>query len=95
MSFKELLIIDLDIPKYTNVKIPHRRNGLFKSLKHDENGFDGQQWKDKSTRFNQLRFVNEVSNHPSLSKKDGLSTLEYQVYGKTEENNIIHMNVGI
>ena len=88
-------IVDLDIPKYTNVKIPHRRNGLFKSLKHDENGFDGQQWKDKSTRFNQLRFVNEVSNHPSLSKKDGLSTLEYQVYGKTEENNIIHMNVGI
>ena len=88
-------IVDLDIPKYTNVKIPHRRKGLFKSLKHDENGFDGQQWKDKSTRYNQLRFLNEVSNHPSLINNDGLSTLEYHTYGKSEENNIIHMNVGI
>ena len=88
-------IVDLDIPKYTDVKIPHRRKGLFKSLKHDENGFDGQQWKDKSTRYNQLRFLNEVSNHPSLINNDGLSTLKYHTYGKSEENNIIHMNVGI
>jgi len=88
-------IVDLDIPKYTNVKIPYRRKGLFKSLKHDENGFDGQQWKDKSTRYNQLRFLNEVSNHPSLINNDGLSTLKYHTYGKSEENNIIHMNVGI
>lgn len=88
-------IVDLDIPKYTNVKIPYRRKSLFKSLKHDENGFDGQQWKDKSTRYNQLRFLNEVSNHPSLINNDGLSTLKYHTYGKSEKNNIIHMNVGI
>lgn len=88
-------IVDLDIPKYTEVKIPYRRKSLFKSLKHDENGFDGQKWKDKHTRYNQLRFINEVSNHISLINRDGLSTLEYTLYGKTENDNIIHMNVGI
>jgi hypothetical protein len=88
-------IIDLDIPKYTEVKIPYRRKSLFKSLKHVENGFDGQKWKDKHTRYNQLRFVNEVSNHISLINRDGLSTLEYHLYGKSENDNIIHLNVGI
>jgi hypothetical protein len=88
-------IVELDIPEYTEVKIPYRRKSLFRSLKHDENGFDGQKWKDKHTRYNQLRFVNEVSNHISLINKDGLSTLEYHLYGKSENNNIIHMNVGI
>lgn len=88
-------IVDLDIPKYTEVKIPYRRKCLFNSLKHDENGFDGQKWKDKHTRYNQLRFVNEVSNHISLINRDGLSTLKYHLYGKTENNNIIHLNVGI
>ena len=54
-----------------------------------------QRWKDKHTRYNQLRFINEISNHTSLINKDGLSTLEYHLYGKTKNNNIIHMNVGI
>ena len=88
-------IVEKDIPKYTEVKIPYRRKGLFKSLKHDENGFDGQKWKDKHTRYNQLRFVNEVSNHISLINRDGLSTLKYHLYGKTKKDNIIHLNVGI
>lgn len=88
-------IIDLDIPKYTEVKIPHRRKGLFKSLKHEENGFDGQKWKDKATRYNQLRFVNEVSMHPSLLKKDGLSTVDYYLKNRNVEDKFIHMIVGI
>ena len=88
-------IAEKDIPEYTEVKIPYRRKGLFKSLKHDENGFDGQKWKDKHTRYNQLRFVNEVSNHISLINRDGLSTLKYHLYGKSKKDNIIHMNVGI
>jgi hypothetical protein len=88
-------IVQLDIPEYTELKIPHRRKSLFKSLKHDENGFDGQKWKDKHTRYNQLRFVNEVSNHISLINRDGLSTLKYHLYGKTKKDNIIHLTVGI
>ena len=88
-------IVEKDIPEYTEVKIPHRRKSVFKSLKHDENGFDGRVWKDKDTRWNQLRFINEVSNHISLINRDGLSTLKYRTYGKIKENNITHLNVGI
>lgn len=88
-------IVEKDILEYTEVKIPYRRKGLFKSLKHEENGFDGQKWKDAHTRWNQLRFINEVSNHISLINKDGLSTLEYHLYGKRKEKNITHLNVGI
>lgn len=88
-------VVEKDISAYTEIKIPHRRRGVFKSLKHNENGFDGQKWKDKNTRWNQLRFQNEVSNHISLINKDGLSTLEYHLYGKLKKGNITHLNVGI
>lgn len=88
-------IVNLEEPEYIEIQIPHRRRGIFKSLKHDENGFDGQRWKDKHTRYNQLRYNNEVLNHISLINKDGLSTLEYHLYGKIENENIIHLNVGI
>jgi len=88
-------IVDLDIDEFKYVNIPHRRNGLFKSLKHDENGFVGGKWKDKATRWNQLRFQNEVSNHISLLSRDGISTLKYHMHGETIEENITHLTVGI
>ena len=88
-------IVDLDIDKNVEIDIPFRRNSLFKSLNHKENGFDGMKWKDKHTRYNQLRFNNEVSNHISLIDRDGLSTLEYTLYGKVVDGKITHLNVGI
>lgn len=88
-------IVEKDTLEYTEVKIPYRRKGLFKSLKHEENGFNGQKWKDHHTRWNQLRFINEVSNNPLLVNEDGLSTLRYTLHGKTKEKNITHLNVGI
>ena len=88
-------IVEKEFASFIETKIPFRRNGLFKSLKHDENGFDGQKWKDKNTRWNQLRFVNEVSNHISLLNKDGLSTLQYHLHGKSKDEKITHLTVGI
>ena len=88
-------IVDLDAGEFTEIKIPFRKKGLFFSLKHEENGFDGQKWKDKNTRWNQLRYQNEVLNHISLINRDGLSTLEYKVYGKVKEKNITQITVGI
>ena len=88
-------IVDLDAGEFTEIKIPHRRKGVFFSLKHDENGFDGQRWKDKNTRWNQLRFQNEVVNHISLINRDGLSTLEYHLYRKDKKDNITQLTVGI
>lgn len=88
-------VVNNDFSDYTEFKIPYRRQNLFKSLKHEENGFDGQKWKDRHTRYNQLRFVNEVSNHTSLLTNDGLSTLQYYEYGRNTENKITTLNVGI
>jgi hypothetical protein len=80
---------------YTEVKIPHRRRSLFESLKHDENGFLGNKWKDQATRWNQLRFHNEVFLNNDLIKTDGLSNLEFIEHGKTHKGRILHVNVGI
>lgn len=81
--------------EYTEVSIPHRRKSLFKSLKHDENGFLGNKWRDQATRWNQLRFHNEVTLNIELIKTDGLSNLEFIEYGKTYRDKILHVNVGI
>jgi N-terminal region of glycosyl transferase group 7/N-terminal domain of galactosyltransferase len=81
--------------EYTEVKIPHRRKSLFKSLKHDENGVLGNKWKDQATRWNQLRFHNEVFLNPKLIEEDGISNLEFIEHGKKHKGKILHVNVGI
>ena len=88
-------IVDELYDEYKEIKIPHRRPSVFKSLKHEENGFLNNKWKDQATRWNQLRFYNEVSLNDELLKNDGLSNLEYTEYGITTSNNITHINVGI
>jgi hypothetical protein len=88
-------IINQKYADHTEVKIPYRRRSLFKSLKHDENGFLGNRWKDQATRWNQLRFHNEVSLNTDLMKEDGLSDLNFIEHGKTHNNKILHVNVGI
>lgn len=88
-------IINLDIPKYTSIQTPLRRESKFWILKHDNNGFFKNAWKHQETRWNQLRFINEVSIDSTLLENDGLSTLEFQEHGKVKNNNILHINVGI
>jgi len=88
-------IIDEEYDEFTEVKIPYRRKSLFKSLKHEENGFLGNKWKDQATRWNQLRYHNEVFLNNELLKSDGLSTLEFIEHGKTYRDKILHVNVGI
>ena len=88
-------IVDLDFDEYTEIQIPHRRPSTFHSLKHEENGFVTNSWKDKATRWNQLRFHNEVSKNDELVFGDGLSDLEFVEHGLVKENNITHINVGI
>jgi hypothetical protein len=89
-------IVDMKIDNYTKIKIPYRRKSLFQLLPHEENGFLGNKWKDQCTRWNQLRFQNEVRTHISLINNDGLSTLEYYIHGINEyDNNITQINVAI
>ena len=88
-------IVDMEIDSYTEMKIPHRKKSLFKLLPHEENGFLGNRWKDDNTRWNQLRFENEVSLNLDLLEEDGLSTLEFVKHGVIKKDNITHINVGI
>jgi hypothetical protein len=89
-------IVDMKIDSYTKMKIPYKKKSLFQLLPHEENGFLGNKWKDQSTRWNQLRFQNEVRTHISLINNDGLSTLEYYIHGINEyDNNITQINVAI
>jgi hypothetical protein len=88
-------IVDLTYEGNKVIKIPHRRKSLFTSLKHEENGFLGNTWKDKATRWNQLRFYNEISLNHHLINDDGLSNLEFIEHGKEYKNKITHVNVGI
>ncbi len=84
-----------EYPEYSEVKIPHRRNSLFRSLKHDENGFLGNKWKDQATRWNQLRFHNEVSLNYDLMVDDGLSDLNFVEHGYVIDNKIHKIIIGI
>ena len=59
------------------------------------NGFENNKWKTQFTRWNQLRFQNEVLLDDNLIKNDGLSTLEFIEHGRTHENKITHINIGI
>jgi hypothetical protein len=88
-------IVNLELSKIREVKIPFRRESTFISLSHEENGFYKNKWKHRETRWNQLRFINEVSKNDELLENDGLSDLDFLEYGKITENNITHINVGI
>lgn len=88
-------IINLDLPWFKKISTPIRRESLFRSLKHEQNGFFENKWKDKATRWNQLRFHNEVRKHKSLLIGDGLSDLKYTEHGKKKEGNVTEINIGI
>lgn len=68
--------------QYKFIKLPYRRNSVFKKLKHDENGFVGNNWKSKNTRVNQLNYYNNLDN-------SGLSDIVYELI----EANTLHLKV--
>lgn len=88
-------VVEKEFDEYTEILVPHRRESVFKSLKHEENGFLGNRWKDGATRWNQLRYHNEVSNNADLLYNDGIKDLQFIEHGKKHSNKILHVNVGI
>jgi hypothetical protein len=82
-------------PVNYNGYVPFRRHSKIYYLKHQKEGFDGGRWKDDLTRWNQLRYNNEVlvGGHDNL--EDGLSTCKFTLHSKRSTKNIIHLKVGI
>jgi hypothetical protein len=76
--------------------IPFRRGSKLLKLEHEDCGFNDGRWRDDNSRWNQLRYNNEVQTGYRDDIEDGITTcLNYTLYGKIKENNIIHLNVGI
>lgn len=88
-------IVDMEVEEFTEITVPVRRKSLFENLAHEENGFYRNRWKDDNTRWNQLRFHNEVLAHDELLFDNGLSNLQYKEHFFKREGSIIHVNVGI
>lgn len=80
---------------HTDIQIPFRRHSTFKSLIHEENGFFNNKWKDQATRWNQLRFHNEVVINPELTKNDGISDLTFTTHSINKNNKVSKIFVGL
>ena len=75
--------------------IPRRRVSKIKYLKHDNNGFNNGAWNDNLTRWNQLRFTNEVKRGSYDNVEDGLSSLKYTLHGEIVKGKYYHLNIGL
>ena len=76
--------------------IPFRRDSKLLKLEHDDCGFNDGRWRDDNSRWNQLRYNNEVQFGYRDDIEDGLSTcIDYTMYSKTKDNKITHLNIGI
>jgi hypothetical protein len=94
-KIKNCEIVQLEFDEIKEVLIPHRRDSTFILLGHKENGFYRNKWRQQATRWNQLRFYNEVVPN-DLIYNDGLSTCDWIEYGVKKINNKIkHIDVGI
>jgi hypothetical protein len=89
----EIVKEDVEISKI--LEIPFKRESLFTLLEHEDNGFVNGGWKDINTRYNQLKFSNEVFKGYINTKEDGLNNLHYKEYSNTKFDNETHIVVGI
>ena len=77
------------------IEIPFRRNCTFELMEHEENGFLNEGWKEITTRYNQLRYYNELLTGYRDTTIDGLSNLHYTVHSETKVNSQTHVLVAI
>jgi len=75
--------------------IPHRRKGKVEKLYHPDLGFKDGVWQNNLTRWNQLRFNNEVLLSTNEQKYEGLSNLRFRIQNKQQEEQLTHLKVGI
>jgi hypothetical protein len=88
-------IVGFTYDNHQDLKVPYRRECEFELIPHEENGYENGSWKHETTRYNQLRFHNEVLTGNTDLNNDGLNNCTYKEYGKSHVENIIHINVEI
>lgn len=93
-------IVNCEITPYSTediklVEVPFRRNSIFGVLNHEENGYVKMGWKHETTRYNQLRYYNEVEKGSIDTRKDGLNNCKFIEHGFVNDENIKQITVGI
>jgi hypothetical protein len=76
-------------------QVPHRRNSTFELVPPEENGYVGNGWKEITTRYNQLRYHNEIITGYKDTKNDGLNNCAYTEHNYSKANNQTHIVVKI
>lgn len=77
------------------IDVPFRRISTFELMSHEENGFVKTGWKSEMTRYNQLKFYNEVQKGYRNTKEDGLSNCDFVEHSVSKVKQQIHVVVGI
>lgn len=75
--------------------VPYRRKGDIYKLPHPDNGYVEGRWRSDLTRWNQLRYNNEVKRGVYNNSKDGLKDCEYILHSKKYKDKVLHLNIGI
>ena len=88
-------MVGYDIEDSKLIEVPFRRECTFKLLAHDENGYTNNEWREKTTRYNQLKFQNEVSKGHIDTNEEGLSNCHFTEHSRTKVNNQTHIIVGL
>lgn len=79
----------IDKPNYDDTHTlytPHRRYSILKRLKHESNGFDGGRWTSDLTRWNELRYFNEVLTGYKHPSNDGYNTVKYRINSRKKSS---------
>ena len=81
--------------EYKEIGIPIRRKSWFMLLDHKPGGYLNGRWKDQLTRYNQLKFINEIAPNYSKNAQGGLSDIDFKVHGETITDNVYQLQVSI
>ena len=92
---KDCEIVPTNLESNTVIPRPYRRNSRFKLLDHTDEGFSNDSWKDLNTRYNQLRFNNEVKQNWHNPDEDGLNTVDFKLHSNNKGGKVTHLIVGI
>lgn len=90
-------IMKPELPNKVDIHFPYRRKSTVRKLKHPGNGFNGGRWESDLTRWNELKFINEVSKGYANTSEDGLADLTFTLHNKerSDDKKVITMNIGL
>jgi hypothetical protein len=77
------------------IEIPFKRESTFDLLPHEENGYVGGSWKDITTRYNQMKYYNEITQGHRDPNKDGLNNCYFKELNYININRLTQIIVSI